>query len=74
MPSKSGKGRSLQDAIDSIHTDSTLTDAEKSMVRQSIIEGSRLIGAFDQNVDKTVTATYNIFRGANPSYGLSIVT
>lgn len=74
MPSASGKGRTLQDSIDKIHTDNSLNDSEKSMVRQSIMEGARLIGAFDQNIDKTVTATYSIFRGANPSYSLSITT
>lgn len=74
MPSKSGKGRACQDAIDTLHTDNTLTDTEKKALQACLVDGVRAIGGFDTHSDKVITSTYNFFRGANPSLSVSITT
>ena len=73
MPSKSGRGRGLQDSIDSIHTDTTLTDAQKRSIQNIAQEAANAIGATDRASNNTVTFIYG-FGGtaANPSLSFSI--
>jgi hypothetical protein len=75
MPSKAGKGRrAFQDAIDSLHTDLSLSDAEKRGLQNVALDLARVTGGPDGHLDQTVTFTYNVFRGANASVSVSLVT
>lgn len=70
--SKAGNGRrAFQDAIDSIHTDTTLTDGEKRGMQALMQDAFVMLGA---NPDRTYTASYSIFLGANPSLSFSVAT
>jgi hypothetical protein len=69
--SKAGKGRGAQDAIDSLHTDTVLSDQEKRGMQQMMENAYVLMGA---NPDRTYTMTYSLLLGANPSLSFSVTT
>lgn len=75
MASKQGKGRrQFQDAVDSLHTDTSLTDLERRGLQNCIQDAIMVLGGPDRFLDQNIVATYNIFRGANASLSLSITT
>ena len=74
MASKSGKGRGAQDAIDSLHTDNSLTDREKRSLQDMMMDALVMYDSTGVNADRTFTFTYSLFRGANPSLSFSVTT
>jgi hypothetical protein len=69
--SKAGKGRGVQDAIDSLHTDTFWTDREKRALQTLMADAYVLCGS---NPDRTYTFTYNLLVGDNPSLSFSVTT
>lgn len=68
----SGKNRAYIDSVDALHTNTQIGEVVGTALRQALLEGAKAIDGFSGKADRTMTGSWTLFTGANPSCSVSV--
>lgn len=68
----SGKDRAYIDAVDRLHTNQQVGEVLGGALKNALIEGAKVIDGFSARQDRTLTGSWTLFTGANPSMSVSV--